>query len=133
MALSKKIRDGMMDKASARKHEFCLKQMIHMIQYASNKMAFSIKYKAKASSDHQPNQVPGGWIIMKVKQPNLPICSIASITGWCHLFSNPALFFQANMIFGIIIMVMMIKPKTLIHSILNPPLFHCFNHITRKG
>ena len=79
------------------------------------------RYIAKASSNHQPNQVPGILIIINPKQPNLPICSTISTALLFHLFSKPFLHFNAYVMFGIIIITMNTVPKTFIHSIIFSP------------
>ena len=86
-------------------------------------MVSAIKYSAKASSDHHPNQVPGILIIINPKQPNLPTCSIASTYLLFHLLLNPSLCLTANTILGIITATIKISPKTLNQSIL----FTCAN------
>ena len=106
-----------MESESALKTPFLLKQIIHIRQYNATNITFTIRYPANASSDHQPNQVPGIWMIIKPKQPNLPICSIVSTNLLFHLFSKPSLHFTANTTFGIIITIIKISPKIFIHSI----------------
>ena len=80
-------------------------------------MPSTIRYSAKASSDHHPNQVPGILIIINPKQPNLPTCSITSTYLFFHLMSKPSLHLIANIILGIKMMTIKISPKILNHSI----------------
>ena len=82
-------------------------------------MVSTIRYSANASSDHHPNQVPGILIIMNPKQPNLPTCSKHSTYLLFHLLLKPSLHLIANTIFGIIMTIRKISPKTLNHSILS--------------
>lgn len=82
-------------------------------------MVSTIKYSTNASSDHNPNQVPGILIIMNPKQPNLPTCSVTSTYLLFHLLSNPSLHLIANTTLGIIMTAIKISPKTLNHSILS--------------
>ena len=64
-----------------------------------------------ALSDHHPKQVPGILIIIKPKQPNLPICSTVSTPLLFHLLTKPSLHLTANMILGIIIIATIIIYK----------------------
>ncbi len=78
---------------------------------------------ANASSDHHPNHVPGMLIIIKPKQPNLPICSATSINLLLHLFSKPSLHLIAKIILGIIMTAIIISPNIFnqsIYSSVNP-------------
>ena len=93
--LNKNISDGKTDNANARNTVFFLKQIIQMIQYINTMAVFATRYTANASSDHQPEQVPGMLIIIKPKQPNRPICSNNSTVLFCHLFAKPSLHFMA--------------------------------------
>ena len=80
---------------------------------------------ANASSDHHPNHVPGMLIIIKPKQPNLPICSATSINLLLHLFSKPSLHLIAKIILGIIMTAIIISPNIFnqsIYSSVNPDL-----------
>lgn len=70
-----------------------------------------------ASSDHHPNHVPGMLIIIKPKQPNLPICSATSINLLLHLFSKPSLHLIAKIILGIIMTAIIISPNIFNQSI----------------
>ena len=72
---------------------------------------------ANASSDHHPNHVPGMLIIIKPKQPNLPICSATSINLLLHLFSKPSLHLIAKIILGIIMTAIIISPNIFNQSI----------------
>ena len=81
-------------------------------------MVSTIRYSANASSDHHPNQVPGILIIIKPKQPNLPICSATSINLLLHLFSKPSLHLIAKIILGIIMTAIIISP-----NIFNQPIY----------
>ena len=85
---------------------------------------------ANASSDHHPNYVPGMLIIIKPKQPNLPICSATSINLLLHLFSKPSLHLIAKIILGIIMTAIIISPNIFSQSIYfssNPDLLTSFH------
>ena len=120
IALNTKTVDGSIERANALNIPVFLKQMIQIRQYRMTNNTSTIRYNANASSDHQPNQVPGILIIINPKQPNLPICSTSSIHLLFHLFSKPSLYFIANTILGIIIMTINISPHILNHSIIPP-------------
>ena len=93
--LNRKITAGIPDSANALKTVFFRKQIIHITQYSIIKTVFPIKYSANASSDHQPNQVPGILTTINPKHPNLPVCSAISTPLLLHLFSNPSLHLTA--------------------------------------
>lgn len=54
-------------------------------QYSSTSTASTMRYRAKTSSDHQPNHVPGMFTHINPKQPKRPIC-LPAITS---LNNNP--------------------------------------------
>ena len=91
-------------------------------------MVSTIRYSANASSDHHPNQVPGILIIIKPKQPNLPICSATSINLLLHLFSKPSLHLIAKIILGIIMTAIIISP-----NIFNQPIYSSANSNLHKS
>ena len=94
-----------------------LKQIIQIAQYNTTNIVSTIRYMANASSDHHPNHVPGMLIIIKPKQPNLPICSATSINLLLHLFSKPSLHLIAKIILGIIMTAIIISPNIFNQSI----------------
>ena len=59
MPLIRKTTDGKMDRASALNTPFFFQQTIQRMQYNVTNNAFTMRYTANTSSDHQPNQVPG--------------------------------------------------------------------------
>ena len=76
--LIRKTTDGMTDRANALNMPFFFHQTIQRMPYNVTSRASRMRYRAKASLDAQPNQVPGMVKIIKPKQPNLPICYTSS-------------------------------------------------------
>ena len=115
--LNKNKTEGITDSASALNMLLFLKQIIQIAQYNTTNIVSTIRYMANVSSDHHPNHVPGMLIIIKPKQPNLPICSATSTNLLLHLFSNPSLHLIAKIILGIIITAIIISPNIFNQSI----------------
>ena len=115
--LNKNKTEGITDSASALNMLLFLKQIIQIAQYNTTNIVSTIRYMANASSDHHPNHVPGMLIIIKPKQPNLPICSATSINLLLHLFSKPSLHLIAKIILGIIMTAIIISPNIFNQSI----------------
>lgn len=116
--LNRNITDGITESASALKIPSFLKQKIQTARYSITKAVSIIRYRANASSERQPSHVPGIFIIMVTIQPILPACSAISAGLFLKLFRKPSLYFMANIILGIKITEINIKPKMLNHSIL---------------
>ena len=115
--LNKNKTEGITDSASALNMLLFLKQIIQIAQYNTTNIVSTIRYMANASSDHHPNHVPGMLIIIKPKQPSLPICSATSINLLLHLFSKPSLHLIAKIILGIIMTAIIISPNIFNQSI----------------
>jgi hypothetical protein len=120
--LNKNKTEGITDSASALNMLLFLKQIVQIAQYNTTNIVSTIRYMANASSDHHPNHVPGMLIIIKPKQPNLPICSATSINLLLHLFSKPSLHLIAKIILGIIMTAIIISP-----NIFNQPIYSSAN------
>ena len=129
--LNKNKTEGITDSASALNMLLFLKQIIQIAQYNTTNIVSTIRYMANASSDHHPNHVPGMLIIIKPKQPNLPICSATSTNLLLHLFSNPSLHLIEKIILGIIITAIIISPNIFNQSI--SPSINSHHHMPLSG
>ena len=75
MPENKNIAEGVIDNSSARSTPGFFHSTTHPSMYTSVSAQFTARYAVSAQSNQNPKYVYGTLTIIRIKQPNRPICS----------------------------------------------------------